>query len=97
MRSAGRSPSTERVRIEAKRPLDALGTTQRSPSGGQEKQAKRRAACTLDDRGRLAPLPSGKGRGGWERVAHLVRLFSAQAVAGPFFKTWRPWHTTIAD
>jgi hypothetical protein len=30
-------------------------------------------------------------------VAHLVRLFSAQAVAGPFFKTWRPWRTTIAD
>ena len=34
----------------------------------QEKQAKRRAACTPDDRGRLAPLPSGKGRGGWESV-----------------------------
>ena len=45
---------------------------------GQEKQAKRRAACTPDDRGRLAPLPSGKGRGGWERVAHLGSLFRAQ-------------------
>ena len=48
--------------------LDALGTAQASRRGGQEKQAKRRAACTPDDRGRLAPLPSGKGRGGWESV-----------------------------
>lgn len=93
MRSAGRSPSTERVRIEAKRTLDALGTTPRFPSGGQEKQAKRRAACTLDDRGRLAPLPSGKGRGGWERVANLVRLFIAHALAsslGPVCPLWGP-------
>jgi len=42
MRSAGRSPSTERVRIEAKRTLDALGTTLRSPAGGR--RSKRSAA-----------------------------------------------------
>ncbi|HNE32896.1 MAG TPA: hypothetical protein PK365_10990, partial [Nitrospira sp.] len=60
---------------------------------GQEKQAKRRAACTPDDRGRLAPLPSGKGRGGWERVAYQGGLLRARAVACPFLKTLRRWCT----
>ena len=77
----------------AKRTLDALGTSQRCPGRGQEKQAKRRAACTPDDRGRLAPLPSGKGRGGWERVAHQGGLLRSQAVAWPFLKTLRRWCT----
>ena len=33
-RSAGRSPSTERVRMQAKRTLDAAGTTQAYRQGG---------------------------------------------------------------
>ena len=67
MRSAGRSPSTERVRVQAKRTLDALGTTPRSRHGCRGFQGRRPSPCTLDDRGRLAPLArrgaGGSGRG----------------------------------
>ena len=37
-RSAGRSPSTERVRMQAKRTLDAAGTTQAYRQGGGQGQ-----------------------------------------------------------
>ena len=63
MRSAGRSPSTERVRMQAKRTLDSLGTTPRSRHGCRGFQGRRPSPCTLDDRGRLAPL-AGRGAGG---------------------------------
>jgi hypothetical protein len=64
MRSAGRGPSTERVRIEAKRTLDALGTTPCSPAGGR--RSKRSAA-------RPAPLTAGYHMiWRWQRNASLL-------------------------
>jgi hypothetical protein len=59
MRSAGRSPSTERVRIEAKRTLDALAVTYALGMGAGVFSPLHPA-----DRGRLAPLALGRGAGG---------------------------------
>lgn len=61
--------------------LDALGTLH-APSWGAGKKAEGRMPCNPDDRGRLAPLPSGKGRGGWESVAVPRRLFRARPLHG---------------
>ena len=67
-RSAARRASTERVRISGPqaRPLTHLERPKPQVMGA-DKEAKRPAGCTLDDRGRLAPFPPGReGRGdGW--------------------------------
>ena len=67
-RSAARRVSTERVRISGPqaRPLTHLERPKPQVMGA-DKEAKRPAGCTLDDRGRLAPFPPGReGRGdGW--------------------------------
>jgi hypothetical protein len=50
MRSAGRSPSTERVRMQAKRTLDAAGTTQ--PIGKGEVKGNARRTCPRSQSGK---------------------------------------------
>jgi len=77
--------------MQAKRTLDSLGTTPRSRHGCRGFQGRRPSPCTLDDRGRLAPLAGrGAGGSGWGPLSApsggldwCLWLFSAQAVELP--------------
>lgn len=77
MRSTARRASTERVRISGQkaRPLTLLERTKPQVRGA-DKEAKRPADGTLDDRGRLAPFPlQREGRGdGYSAPKMLVWL-----------------------
>ena len=62
MRSAGRSPSTERVRMQAKRTLDAAGTIDALVMGVGGFKAVGRPPAPLTTEGDSFP-PEGDGRG----------------------------------
>lgn len=77
MRSGGRSPSTERMRIEAKRILDALGTTLRSPSWGRRSKRSAAQPAPLTTEGDSPPFPAGRGGGngrGWRTWCAVLAL-----------------------
>ena len=95
-RSAGRSPSTERVRMQAKRTLDAAGTIDALVMGVGGFKAAGRPPAPLTTEGDSLPFPAGRGGGDGRASAYLGGLFNAQAAACLFCQTLQRWQTDVA-